>query len=519
MSSSVIACDLGTGSAKVALFRHDGVCLADCVVRYDTYYPGPKRHEQRVSDWWDAVVAGIRDVMSRVQGHRVGAIALSGHSLGCVPLGAGGRLLAEHVPIWSDSRADEEADAFFAAFDFRKWYARTGNGFPAPLYPLFKAMWLRRNRPDVYTATEVFAGTKDYVNLRLTGRLVTDPSYASGSGAYDLHRGDYCDEILAAAGLSRAQFPTIVPSTAVVGEVLPDVAAALGLPPGVKVIAGGVDNSCMALGAGTFRQGDAYCSMGSSSWLTIAARKPLIDQDVVPYVFQHVVPDMFISATSIFSSGTSIKWVLDTFHEGLHAQAARDAADGVEAFVALAAQAPFGARGLLFVPTLGGGTTFEGGPDVRGALLGLDLQHGAADVARATLEGVALALAMALDALRGLTDLRGEMTIVGGGAKSPLLCQILADYLRCTIAKTAVDQQAAALGAAALALVGTEQWADFTPIIQLQQVSARAHPDPGVAVQRDAALRAYRQASEQQRALAPALAALRQAVRVPAPPG
>lgn len=515
MSKSVIACDLGTGSAKVALFGADGTCIRDCVVPYETFYPGPKLHEQRVSDWWDSVVSGIREVIAQAPGHEIGAISLSGHSLGCVPLDADGEILATHVPIWSDGRATQEADAFFREFGYREWYARTGNGFPAPLYPLFKAMWLRTNRPEVFAAAQVFAGTKDYVNFRLTGRLVTDPSYASGSGAYDLHRGDYCDEILRAAGLRRSQWPAIVASTSVVGEVLPDVAALLGLPPGVQVVAGGVDNSCMALGAATYRQGDAYCSMGSSSWLTISARKPLIDHDVVPYVFQHVVPDMFISATSIFSSGTSIKWVLDTLLANVRAQAEREGRDGAAALIGLAATAPAGAHGLLFVPTLGGGTSFEGGPEVRGAFAGLDLQHDAADIARATLEGIAMALAQALDALRGLTDIRAEMTIVGGGAKSPLLRQILADYFRCAIAKTSVDQQAAALGAAALAFVGIGQWSDFSAITRLQAVSGVTHPDPAVAEQCNTARTAYREASAQQRALAPLLAKLRDSCDAP----
>ncbi|MGF6767597.1 xylulokinase [Paraburkholderia sp. GAS199] len=510
MSKSVIACDLGTGSAKVALFGDDGACICECVVPYETFYPGPKLHEQRVSDWWGAIVSGIRNVIAQAPDEEIAAIALSGHSLGCVPLDAEGGLLATHVPIWSDGRATQEAESFFREFDYRTWYARTGNGFPAPLYPLFKAMWLRTHRPEVFAAAKVFAGTKDYVNFRLTGRLVTDPSYASGSGAYDLHRGEYCEEILRAAGLRRAQWPEIVASTAIVGEVLPDVASLLGLPPGVKVVAGGVDNSCMALGAATFRAGDAYCSMGSSSWLTVSSQKPLIDHDVVPYVFQHVVPEMFISATSIFSSGTSIKWVLDTLLANVHLQAGRDGRDGAAALVDLAATASGGAHGLLFVPTLGGGTSFEGGPEVRGAFVGVDLQHDAADVARATLEGIAMALAQALDALRGLTDIRPQMTIVGGGAKSALLRQILADYFRCAIAKTSVDQQAAALGAAALALVGIGQWADFSAIERLQAVSGITQPDSGVAAQCEAAREAFREASAQQRALAPRLAKLRE---------
>jgi xylulokinase len=515
MSKSVIACDLGTGSAKVALFRQSGECVVDYVVPYQTFYPGPKLHEQRPRDWWDAVVDGIRHVVKTAGGEieNIGAIALSGHSLGCTPLAADHSLLEDLVPIWSDGRATEEADAFFARFDYRAWYERTGNGFPAPLYPLFKAMWLRTHRPEIFRATTTFAGTKDYVNFKLTGRLFTDPSYASGSGAYDLHRGDYCDEILAAAGLERVMFPEIVPSASVIGEVLPEVADALGLPQGVRVVAGGVDNSCMALGANTFRQGDAYCSMGSSSWLTISAAKPLLDHDVVPYVFQHVVPGMFISATSIFSSGTSLKWALDVLLSEVKTEAEREGRNGFESFIELAGQSSFGANGLVFVPTLAGGTSFEGGPEVRGAFLGMDLLHGKADIARATLEGIAMALAVALEELKKLTDVRGEITVVGGGARSAVFRQIIADYFDCAIIKTRIDQQAATLGAAALAFVGIGAWTDFSAISTLHLVDEQINPDKAVSAVREMGLKAYRQAGAQQRQLATSLAALRQTIR------
>lgn len=106
-------------------------------------------------------------------------------------------------------------------------------------------MWLRRNAPDIFARTRTIIGTKDYINLRLTGRIATDPSYASGTGVYDLKAGRYSAELVEAAGLSRELFPPIVASTDVLGDVLPEIAERLGLFPGVKVVAGGVDNSCM----------------------------------------------------------------------------------------------------------------------------------------------------------------------------------------------------------------------------------------------------------------------------------
>ncbi len=512
MPKAVIACDLGTGSVKSTLFRASGECATEIVVPYPTFYPAPNYHEQRPTDWWRCVLHSIRSLVAAAgdEAEDVAAVALSGHSLGCTPLSASARLLQEQVPIWSDRRAEAEAEEFFRSFDRNRWYHTTGNGFPAPLYPTFKAMWLRRHRPEVFAETRWIVGPKDYVNYKLTGVLSTDRSYASGSGAYDLRTGDYSDEILTAAGLSRTLLPPIVESTAIIGEVLPDVAAELGLPSHVKVVSGGVDNSCMALGARAYREGDNYCSMGSSSWLTVCSKAPIIDDRVVPFVFAHVVPGFFISATSIFSSGTSLKWVRDLLAEPRPASVS-DGQDGFDALIRRSLQSPPGARGLLFVPTLGGGTSLEGGPSVRGAFLGLDLVHRREDLIRATLEGIAMALGIAFGELRQITNLRDEMIVVGGGARSAIWRGIMANALGCVIVKTAVDQQAAALGAAALGFVGTGEWRNFDRISELHVVQDRQVPDSGVAAVWDAALSAYRVAARQQQELAAALETLRRA--------
>jgi xylulokinase len=512
MVDCVIACDLGTGGNKAALFRSDGVCVAETVVTYPTFYPAPGYHEQRPTDWWQAVVESVRALLARTSSdpHDVAAIVLSGQSLGCIPLDADGALLAETTPIWSDGRAETEAADFSSRFDGATWYTRTGNGFPMPLYSVFKAMWLRRHAPEAFARTRHIVGSKDYINFRLTGRIATDPSYASGSGVYDLLGGSYSPELIAASGLDPELFPPIVPSTEALGALTERAAQELGLPRSVRVIAGGVDNSCMALGARGLDDGSLYASLGSSSWLTVIAHAPLLDERVRPFVFAHVLPGMFVSATSIFSSGTSFDWV----REVLVRDAVREIGGGEitpEAGLKLAAGSPIGARGLLFVPTLGGGTHFEGGPAVRGALLGLDLRHTAADVMRATLEGIALALRAALDELRGMMKLREEMIVVGGGAKSAMWRQLVADVYDTTILKTPVDRQAAALGAAALGFVGIGAWPDCEPLRALHEPAQRLTPDPARARTYARLLPLFRQAAAQQAELAPALAAFRSA--------
>ena len=133
--------------------------------------------------------------------------------------------------------------------DEAQWYGITGNGFPPPLYSVFKVMWLRDQEPEMFRNIDKVIGSKDFINYRLTGRIATDYSYASGSGVYNLTGWIYSEDLIEASGLQREIFPEIVPSTEVLGHLTEEASRAMGLSTTVKVVAGGVDNSCMALGA------------------------------------------------------------------------------------------------------------------------------------------------------------------------------------------------------------------------------------------------------------------------------
>lgn len=474
----IAACDLGTGGAKTSLYDAEGRCLAEAFTPYRTHYPRVGFHEQDPEDWWQATASSIRTVLARLglAPGSVRALGLSGHSLGAVPLDGHGNLLARAVPIWSDGRALAEARAYFARFDETEWYMRTGNGFPAHLYSVFKLMWLRRELPETFAATSVFVGTKDYVNYRLTGMLTSDPSYASGSGVWNLRNWAFDDDLLAASGIDRAMFPEIVPSQAPIGHLTGDAADATGLSTETLVVAGGVDNSCMALGARNSAPGRIYNSLGSSSWLAVSSTEPVLDPRIRPYVFAHVVPGLYTSAVSIFAAGSSFRWVRDTMCGDLVAAAERDGTNAYALMTVLAGQSVTGANGLIFNPSLAGGTSLDASPDVRGSFTGLDLGHTRGDLVRAAMEGVAMGLGMALDALRRLTAFEDRMTVVGGGSNSALWRQIFANVYGMRIEKTNVDDQAAALGAAALAAVGAGIWDSLERVDAVHRVEAVADP-------------------------------------------
>ncbi len=480
MTQTLLAYDLGTGGNKASLYDSQGRLLASVFMPYETEFLQVGWHEQRPEAWWESVVQSTRQLLAggAADPRTIQALAISGHSLGCVPLAADGRLLRASTPIWSDKRPAAQAARFFTKADPTQWYRLTGNGFPAAHYTVFKILWYRDCEPEMFARIHKVIGTKDYINYRLTGRIATDYSYASGTGVFDLLGWGYSDALLAAAELPRSIFPEIVPSTEILGELTAEAAVALGLPRSIPVAVGGVDNSCMALGARNIAEGRIYASLGSSMWMAASSKQPLLDDTVKPYVFTHVIPGMFTSAVAIFSGGTSLRWVRDQLCGNLAAQARAESADPYELMTALAARSPAGARKLLFNPSLAGGSSLEPSAHIRGAFLGLDLGHSQADLIRSALEGIAMNLRLALDELRRLGDTSPELVVVGGGSRSALWRQILADALEIGIVKTNIGQEAGSLGAAAVAAVACGLWNGFDRIDQIHQVESISHPNP-----------------------------------------
>ena len=476
----IIAYDLGTGGNKASLYDSEGQLLSSTFQSYDTLYPGSGKHEQRPSDWWDSIVSSTRQLLdgSGVDKDEIECLAISGHSLGVVPIDGKGELLRESTPIWSDSRAGDQAKEFFQKTDEKSWYMTTGNGFPAKLYSAFKILWYRANEPDVFNRINKVIGTKDYINFKLTGQIKTDYSYASGCGVYDLKNWGYSPELIQASGLDESIFPEIVPSTEIIGELTKEAAENLGLPQKVKVAAGGVDNSCMALGARNIASGRVYLSLGSSAWIAVSADEPVLDAESRPFVFTHVIPGMFTSAVSIFSAGNSFRWLRDNIFPDLVAEADNTGKDVYQLMTELAEASPVGANKLLFNPSLAGGSSQEANPEIRGAFSGIDLGHTRGDLARAGMEGIALNLAAVLQVLKRFTSLSDEMVIVGGGSKSDLWRQIFADAFEMKMVKTNIGAEAGSLGAAALAAIGSGLWKDFSKVDEIHQVEDVRKPIP-----------------------------------------
>lgn len=469
---SIIAYDLGTGGVKASLYNDQMQTVSKIFIEYDTFYPMSSMHEQRPEDWWKAICESTKKLLgeTKTDASEVKCLSLSGASLVSIPMDCENRPLLSQVPIWSDTRAQDEAEEFFSVVDSDDWYLTTGNGFPAPCYSIFKLMWLKKHQPDIFEKTSYVLGSKDYINFMLTGKLATDFSYASGTGAYDLKSGCMKVEFLRAAGLPENIFLTPVASHTIIGAVTEQAAQQTGLCAGTKVVCGGVDNACMALGAVGIQNGKAYVSLGSSSWIPVNSEKPVLDVKKKPYVFAHIQEGMFTSAFSIFAGGSSLRWARDVLF-------ADDTDDNIYIKMdAMADRVPIGSNGIYFNPSLAGGTSQDKSIHIRGAYVGLHLGTTREDMVRAAMEGIALNLRMSLQYLREKVELSDSILFCGGGSKSPFWMQMFADVFNMPVQKSNIDQDAASLGAAAIAARGIGLWNDYSPIHKLQCVKKLYSP-------------------------------------------
>jgi xylulokinase len=470
----LISYDLGTGGLKSGLYTVDGTPVGFEFHPYQTFFPAADWHEQRPLDWWQAMCVSTRRLInaSGIDPAFIRGVAASGHSLVCAPIDADGNLLLEQVPIWSDRRAQSQAKDFFSKVDYHEWYLTTGNGDPPEIYSVFKLMWLKQIQPDLFSQVSAVPGSKDYLNFKLTGNIATDYSYASGSGVFDLHNWQYRSDWIEMSELPASLFLPPVESFAKVGEVTSAAAEECGLLPGTPVFCGGVDNACMALGTTGLGNGRIYTSLGSSAWIAVSSEQPVLDTDRLPFIFAHVEKGFYTSGTSIFAAGNCFRWVRDILCDSDHAS-------GYAHLAEIAASSPPGANGLLFNPALSGGSSQEPGLDLLGGFFGLTLAHTRADLLRAVLEGVALSLrCYCLSVLEKYSAVEQPMILCGGGARSDLWMQIFADVYDRPVARIQVDQEAASLGAAAIAARGAGLWADYSPLDSIFKIEHLFTPNP-----------------------------------------
>ena len=465
----IIAHDLGTTGNKASLHHDDGRLVASVTVPYPAHFAAGGVAEQNPADWWDAVVAATRDLIARTgtAPTDVAGLVVSGQMMGAVLLDADG-VPARPAIIWADTRSGAQQRELEAAIGAERAYGILGHRLN-PTYSVEKIMWVRDNEPDTWSRVRRVCVAKDFIVLRLTGRLATDRSDASGTNAYDQAAGTWSDEVLQAARLDPALFPEIIESTQIAGILTDAAATALGLHTGVRVVMGGGDGPLAAVGSGVVAPEDgAYVCLGTSSWISFAADAPLHDPAMRTFTFDNVVPGSFVPTATMQAGGASVQWIAEALSpDPGHPETGRLTAE---------ASADVDTDDLYFLPYLLGERSPMWDPDARGAFVGLARHHGRAHLVRAVLEGTAFNLLSCIQAFREAGAVIDRIDAVGGGAQSDVYLAVLADVWGVPVRRRTIVEEANSLGAAVTAAVGLGL-TDFSAARALSEVTAEFTPD------------------------------------------
>ena len=460
----VLGVDVGSQSIKAVIVDEGGEVVSSGSAPLTMVHEHDGWAEQDPLAYCTALRDAVRSAVEGVQAERVVAMGLGSQVDGVVACDADGTPLRSAI-IWLDKRATKECDQLVSSVGADLLAERTGLVADAS-HSAPKMMWIRENEPQVWQSAAMLAPVGSYVLHHLSGIHAQDAANASSTMVYDVANGDFDSELCEAAGLDPAMLPAVRPSTDVVGTLRPDVAADLGLPSTCAVVVGTGDEHAASVGAGAIESGVVVDVTGTAEPVTTVAAQPVRDPLGVVETHGHAVPGSWLIENPGFVSGGSTLWLANLL--------------GVpqgEIFTR-AREAPPASDGVLFLPALSGSTAPRWNDAMRGAFLGLAMNHTSAHAARAVLEGCAYALRDIVDRLDALGLGHGEVRIVGGGARDDLWASIKANVLGRPVRRV-LTQEATAVGAAMVAGVGAGVFTDFSAALVAVQLDPDSiDPDP-----------------------------------------
>ena len=454
----VIGLDVGTSGTKAIAMDTGGKLLASALVEYPMLNPKPNWAEQDPAEWVKASCEALSKLASEVDPAAVKGIGLTGQMHGSVFLDKDDKVLRNAL-LWCDQRTVAQCDAIHEkAGGEAKLIEMVSNpaltGFTAP-----KILWLRDNEPALYDRVKKVLLPKDYIRLMLTGEYATDVADASGTLLFDVKNRCWHTELMSLLGIDTDFMPTAFEGPEVTGTLSAGAAAKTGLPAGIPVIAGGGDQAANGVGCGIVRKGIVSASLGTSGVVFAHADEVSTDPEGRCHTFCHSVPGAWHTMGVVMSAGGSLRWYRDTLCQEEIARGALEGKDPYEYITAGAEKIKVGADGLQFLPYLTGERTPHKDPYAKGAFIGLSLLHTKNHMSRAVLEGVSYGMRDSVELMRGMGVDVNEVRCSGGGARSAVWRQILADACDAPMVRINVDE-GPAYGAAILASVAAGLYSD-----------------------------------------------------------
>lgn len=476
----LLGIDLGAGSLKSTVIDASGAVIASASAPVATSVPSPGHSEQDPADWWAALTGSLREIWGRGgDPARIAAISVTAGAHTQVLEDARGEVLRPAI-MWNDQRSGSQVSRERARRG-AEILALSGNRISAT-WTLPQLMWVRENEPEIHARIARVRPAKDWLRRQLDGSDATDITDAWGLMLADAQGAGWSTELCAMAGLTPEALPAIVGSTAETGTVTARAAAATGLREGVPVICGTSDTNAETYSAGMTRPGIGAIKLATAGTVSTLTPAPAFSDDVIHY--PHLVDGHCYAILGTNSCASSHRWLRDALFSGI----------GFDGMDQLAQGAPAGCEGLLFHPYLNGERSPYWDPDLRASFVGLGFAHDGGHMCRALYEGIAFSLRDCLEVLRA-RDMGFETArLVGGGTRSALWRQIIADVTGLAIEVPA--QGDASFGAALIAGVGAGIYADTDDAARLIRVTETLRPDPVAQEVYDGAFARFRAAKE-----------------------
>jgi len=452
----LLGLDIGTSGVKALLVSSEGKIISSKTVSYPLTTPHSGWAEQSPYDWWEATVKVIKETVSNnpIDSNQIKGISLSGQMHSSVFLDEKMEVIRPAI-LWSDTRTSRQCKEIYVkagGLDQLIHYVSNPalEGFTAP-----KILWLKENEPENYQKVKYILLPKDYIRYRLTNELFTEVSDAAGTLLFDVIKKRWSTSLLKKLEIDQGLLPPVLNSFDLAGRITKNIAEQTGLKFKTPVVAGGADNACGAVGSGIIQEGRVMVSIGSSGVVLAQTNNPQADQEGRIHLFNHACPDSWYMMGVMLSAGMSYEWLQKKLFNNILDYTKLDQ---------LAEEINPGSEGLIFLPYLYGERTPHNDANARGVYFGISGKHDQRHFIRSVLEGVTFALKDSLELIKDKGVGIKEIRVIGGGAKSRIWQQILADILGKEINLLNVEE-GPAFGAALIAGVGVGEYSSFAEAV------------------------------------------------------
>jgi len=489
----IISHDMGTSGDKAILITIYGDIIDSAKYNYPMYHSKPGFAEQDPFDWWNAICQTTRAVLQKtgVNPKDIVGMTFSSQMQNLIPVSKDGTPLARSM-TWLDGRA---ADIMreqlwtpprilgYNIFHLLRFLRITG-GSPGHTGKdqIGKILWLQKHEPEIFSKAYKFLDAKDFIIYQLTGNMVTSVDVAVVWWLLDTRKNNnqWHPRLCKLAGITPDNLAEVKESAAVVGEITLAASEKTGLLPGTPVINGAGDLSAAALGPGAIDEGELHISLGTSGWVAGHFTKRKIDLAHYTGCTGSTYPQQYyLGMAHQETAGVCLEWLKNKvlYHEDQLTEE-RKVAEIYQVLDQLAEQAGPGAEGLVFTPWMYGERCPLDDDHVRAGLFNIGLNHSREHIIRAVFEGIALNTRWAMETLEKLYSKVEELNIIGGGAKSNVWCQIMADITNRKINRVKDPQQAGAKGMALLASMTLGYIESYHDIKNYIKIDQSFYPNP-----------------------------------------